>query len=68
MKKLIKRYVRQRIALHFIYDGADTAKQYADFVFNAPIRYWRFRLKLVLKKSDTPPIEALERLFRFACH
>ncbi len=68
MIKLYKRCIRKRIALHFIYYDADTAKQYADFVFNAPIWHWRFRLKLVLKKADTPPIETLERLFRFACH
>lgn len=68
MKRLIKRYVRQRIALHFLYYDADTAKQYADFVFNAPIWHWRFRLKLVLRKPDTPPVETLERLFRFASH
>ena len=68
MKRLIKRYVRKRIALHFVYDGTGTAQQYADFVFSAPMRYWRFRLKLVLEKPDTPPVERLEKLFRFACH
>ena len=45
----------------------DTAERYADFVLNAPIYEWRFRLKLVLSQSGVP-IECLERLLRFACH
>lgn len=68
MIKFYKRHIRRRIALHFLYYDADTAKRYADFVFNAPIWHWRFRLKLVVEKPDTPSVEILERLFRFACH
>ena len=67
MTNPIKRYIKKRIALHYIYESVDTAERYADFVLNAPIYEWRFRLKLVLSQSGIP-IECLERLFRFACH
>lgn len=67
MKRLIKRYVRRQIALYYHCGDMDTLNQCADFVFNAPIWHWRFRLRLVLRKPDFS-IETLERLFRFACH
>lgn len=66
MKKLIKRYVRQQIALSCPYEDTDTLNQCADFVFNAPIWEWKFRLKLV-QRGATLPMEQIEMLFRFAC-
>lgn len=67
MINIIKRRIRKRIALHYIYESVDTAERYAGFVLNAPIYEWRFRLKLVLSQKGVP-IECLERLLRFACH
>lgn len=66
MKRLIKRYVRQKIALHCYYNGPDMMQQYADFVFNAPIWQWKYRLRLVLRYAGMP-VEILEGLFRFVC-
>lgn len=64
MKRLIKRYVRQQIVLSYTHEDTHTLNQYADFVFNAPIWQWRFRLKLVLRGNL--PVSHLEYLFRFA--
>lgn len=65
MKRLIKRYVRQRIALSLFHYGEGTMKRCADFVFNAPIWQWRLRLKIALNFLHYFPEQDLEKLLCF---
>lgn len=48
MKKLIKRRIRRSILRSLSYPlEMGMAKRYADYVFDAPMRKWLFRLRIV---------------------
>ena len=59
MKKLIKRYIRWSIAKSLGYPlEICTARRYANYVFDAPMRKWLFRLRIVRqfgKNRDSVP-------------
>lgn len=48
MINLIKKHIREQIALRYIEESEDTMNRCAEYVFNAPVWQWRLRLRIVL--------------------
>lgn len=67
MKKLIKRHIRRSIVRSLGYPiDLHMAKQYAEYVFDAPMRGWPFRLRIVKQfGQDRSAVTDLKRVSDF---
>lgn len=65
LKKRVKRFIRMRIASK--YRGSESAilNKCAEWVFDAPMLKWHFRLKILLKCVAHPSVGLLEERSAF---